>query len=57
MPTEAQKIRQAYRDGVRYGASAGIILALEKAVEVLADKPEAAELIKQIDSSKIKVPS
>lgn len=55
MPTEAQKIKQAYRDGVQFGAVAGAEKIKQDVLALLADIPDAADRLKQIDPSNVKV--
>lgn len=57
MASEAQKLLQANREGVRFGITEGARQMQERIVALLADAPEIAQRVQQIDPTTIKVKS
>jgi len=55
MASEAQKLLQANREGLRFGAVEGARQMQERIVALLADAPEIAQRVQQIDPTTIKV--
>lgn len=57
MATEAQKIKQAFGEGVQFGVVEGARQMQERIVAMLADAPEIAQRVRQIDPTTIEVKS